>query len=324
VENFIVKKILAFALLLLCSTPILAKDILISFDGSGYFKMWEDSIAFAQENNIVYTYFISSPYFITESQAAKKPYWALTEIKKLPYCKIMKDRDARGVQRRVNYVLEALHDGHEIASHLCGHYDGSRWTYEQWMNEFRYFDFSMRQAGINPNLHGIWGCRTPYLGVNDAFFRALRDSGYKWSSNKGYSSDPKHIYLADIEIPIREIRIVFGRFGDNGEKIAVTDGMVLPFDDAFDSYVRQNFHTITTLEDNNLVEELEEAYFQSLCWDYLNMCPPTQICLHFAQFPGQPYYNAMKRFVIWVKDKNPNYLLYSEYAAKIRGVDIYE
>jgi peptidoglycan/xylan/chitin deacetylase (PgdA/CDA1 family) len=296
--------ILAILALIFLVNRIDAKQILISFDGSGYFNMWEDTSLFAKDYNLKYTYFVSAPYFVTEAECKEHPYWALNELKELPYCKIQLDENVNSVLRRRAYIPLIQKEGHEIASHLCGHYDGAKWTYEQWVKEMEFFRWAMSKAGIKKK--DIVGIRAPYLAVNEAYFKAMKNDGYLYDSSKGYNK--KGIYTADIEIPIRNIDIIYLESGIGNGLV----GWTLPFDDAFQTFINEYFIKWITNE------EIQKIYFDSLCYDYLRSKLPTQICLHFSQFEGQPYYNAMKRFVIWVEDKNPKYMTYREYAERIK------
>ena len=119
--------------LVLFSSIALGKDVLISFDGSNDLGMWEESLAFAQEHNLKYTYFVSAPYFLTRTDVVEHPYWAEQEIGSMPV-RFRRNGSEPEIRRRFAYLNQAIMKGHEIASHLCGHYDGTRWTYGQWKN----------------------------------------------------------------------------------------------------------------------------------------------------------------------------------------------
>jgi peptidoglycan/xylan/chitin deacetylase (PgdA/CDA1 family) len=287
---------------------LFAKIILISFDGSGYFNMWEQTLLFAKDHedeNLKFTYFISAPYYITNKECKDYdiPYWALDEIKdKKPYCKIQEDKYIESVIKRREYTKMAIFYGHEIGSHLGGHYDGKYWTKEQWAKEMKWFRDVMTISDIDNNK--ITGIRVPYLSTNREFYSAMEeDGGYLYDSSKGYNK--KMGYTAKDEIPIKSINVIYlkGGVGDG------TVGWTLPFDDAFQTFISKNFiKSITN-------KEIEDIYFDSLCHAYLNIDDyyPLQICLHFEQINNSAYYNAMVRFVDWVSDKDPIYMTYRDY-----------
>jgi len=260
-----------------------SKIVLVSFDGSGYLDVWKDTLDFAKQEDIKCTYFVSAPYFITESEVVNNPYWAVKEIGE-PLIKMRRDGWQYGLDKRWAFLNRAQEEGHDISSHLCGHYDGSKWTYEQWMKEIKFFKFAMRKFN-----HPILGIRAPHLGVNAAYFEAIKDSGYLYDSSQVYRKSGKYGFAK--EIPIRQIEI------KGATKLRAT----LPFDCNF----------IILKEAKAL--DMEKVFFDSLCSDYLNSPLPTQVCLHFEKVPGAPYMNAMKRFVKWAKERDAKFMTYGQY-----------
>ncbi len=276
------KKFLFLSLFLFVPFLSYSKVVLISFDGSGSREMWRETLEFALENNLKFTYFISAPYFVTESQLQYRPYWAISEIGK-PFVKFRKDSEyeKKAITERLAYLVVAKNQGHEIASHLCGHYDGSKWTYEEWVKELTFFNDTFKDVGV------IDGIRAPNLGVNEEYFKAIKKFGYKYDSSLVFS---KNKIYSDSEIPIRNIKI-YNR-----------NDYTLPFDYNFNLFSKHYSE-----------QKEEDIFFNSLCYDYLNNPNPTQICLHFQTFPGQPYMKAMEHFVLWLKDKKPTYLTYKQF-----------
>jgi peptidoglycan/xylan/chitin deacetylase (PgdA/CDA1 family) len=272
--------------LLLLASALCAKPVLISFDGSGWLDVWKDTLDFGKQEGIHFTYFVSAPYFISTEEAKDHPYWAPIELNHKPLIELRSPAWKSGTEERWEDVARAESEGHEIASHLVGHYDGTHWTYEQWMKEMEFFNFALKRFG-----HPIIGIRAPYLGVNKDFYRAAKDSGYLYDSSAVYVR-PHAKYGFDREIPIREIEVI----GPSKQR------HTLPFDCNF------------VLIKNPAGTDMEQEFFDSLCHDYLTSSEPMLVCLHFEKVPGDPYMKAMKRFVIWVKDKNPQFMTYREFA----------
>jgi peptidoglycan/xylan/chitin deacetylase (PgdA/CDA1 family) len=247
-------KIIFFILLLCESSIISGKTVLLSFDSSAILPLWKDSLEFARENGCKYTFYISAPYFVSESQVKDHPYWAIQEIG-TPLLAIRKDAWQTGTDERWEYLNEAIKEGHEIASHLCGHYDGHDWTYEQWMKEFSFFTWVFEQRKYEnydsfKGMLSIRGVRAPYLSINAAYFRAMHDSGYTYDSSLVYSK--RHPYTST-EIPIREILV------DDMDFMTLNNGtgnphFTLPFD--------CNFQLI-----KNPLPNEETLFFDSLCYD---------------------------------------------------------
>jgi peptidoglycan/xylan/chitin deacetylase (PgdA/CDA1 family) len=278
----------AILFLLLLTSALSAKPVLISFDGSGWLDVWEDTLDFGKLEGIPFTYFISAPYFINTEEAKEHPYWAPEELGKKPLIQLRSPSWQSGTDQRWGFINRATAEGHEIASHLVGHYDGVNWTYEQWMKEMKFFKFALRKYE-----HPIVGIRAPYLGVNKDYYRAAKEMGYHYDSSAVYKR-PNATYGFDKEIPIREIAII----GPLNQK------KTLPFDCNF------------VLVKNPNGADMERVFFDSLCHDYLTSPEPTLVCLHFEKVPGDPYMKAMKRFVRWVKDKNPEFMTYQQFAER--------
>ena len=265
-----------------------SKDILISFDGSARTDMWEDSLKFAKENNVKFTYFISAPYFLVNEDLKGHPYWAEREI---GYAPLRIGNRKTIVHQRFMFLRDAVVDGHEIASHLCGHYDGSRWTYEQWMKEMDFFRWTFSKAR-EFDVRNIVGIRAPLLATNDAYFKAIKECGFRYDSSDTSDQDWPGRLIP--EIPIRKIKVVIAKPFLN----SLVFNNDLPFDYNFSLNVGARY--------------MRKIFFDSLCYDYLACIEPTQVCLHFQEYDGDPYYNAMKDFVLWVKDKGPQYKTYKE------------
>ncbi len=305
-------KKLTLILSLLLTSISYSKPVLISFDGSANLDMWQDTLDFAKDNNVKFTYFISAPYFLTESEEQANPYWAKTEIHEPPL-KFRKDEHKNGIKARFNYLDRAIREGHEIGSHLVGHYNGEKWTYEQWKKELDYFNWTFKKLYSNECLDNltnedfkfkgmcsIKGIRAPELGVNEAYFKAIKEAGYEYDSSlvQGQSLTPtvKEIYIRKININ----KVLW-----DDEK---SPTKTLPFDYNFSilPQVLNNNYTIYPFMPQIL-------FFDSLIHDYMDSSEPLQICLHFEKFEGQPYYKAMKHFVEWA-GKDAEYLTYEEYA----------
>jgi hypothetical protein len=308
-------KSIILALFMLIAVRANAKEILISFDGSDYLDRWEETLDFAMKNEVHFTYFVSAPYFLTEEMEQTHPYWALHELPEKCLIKPRANSQQNAIAKRVQYLHTAVLEGNEIASHLCGHYDGRKWTYEQWMKEFAYFKLAVPYEKVV-------GVRAPFLCTNVDYFKALKDSGYGYDSSTISIKDKKYVDSgvseAVKEIPIKKIKVIAEGY-TGPEKCA-------PFDCDFIVLVQYKLFPDTwaveghpECKDPHILEEMkimEDVFFNSLCYDYLNDQQPTQICLHFQKRSGESYWNATKRFVEWVKDKNPKYMTYKEYCGK--------
>ncbi len=267
-----------------------AKDVLISFDGSASLQMWQETLDYAKESKVKFTYFISAPYFIVENTPRANEYWATKKYNGFQPVAFRKTRTAYGIDRRRGYLDRAVEEGHEIGSHLCGHYDGSKWTKEEWALEMLFFEGTFIPYTIK-------SIRAPELGVNQAYFDALN----KFAPHIQYDSSVvsgrqtrKFNYGRIKQVYVPEIRIIN----------KPTSGYTLPFD--------YNFHLLQCSD-----EQLKKIFLDSMKNYYESTDGPFLICLHFEQMNNGIFYEAMKELVEWLKDKNPRYMTYAEYGASL-------
>jgi len=315
------KRLVLALMLFVLAVSAQAKVVLVSFDGSNSLVMWKDTLQFARETNTKFTYFISAPYFQTESEEAAQPYWAKTELKAPLLIRSRPDAGAGWIKHRIAYLNQAVSQHCEIGSHLVGHYDGGHWTYQQWMKEMAYFNAVMTRTGFN--IKNIKGIRAPYLGVNKEYFRALKAYGYEYDSSTGsiHSAPITQAWAMGVtipEIPIVKIKVVIQGLNYAGPT-------ELPFDCDFVAKIQWWMFKDTINAKPNCTDpevlkemkEMEDIFFDSLCYSYEHDDHPIQVCLHFEKRAGEPYYRALKRFVIWAKNHNAEFLTYSEYNDRV-------
>lgn len=175
-------------------TPIVLGDLTvnIAFDGSESLTVWRDTLDFAAENNVKFTFFIVGVHLLQDD---------LAELYDPPGRSPGRSDVGFGgtkaeVQERLSLIRRAYREGHEIGGHANGHWDGSAFTYEEWMSELDQFRTFVSQAYelneiTNPNKKewqeltaSIRGFRAPLLAYNDAMYDALSDSGYLYDTSK--------------------------------------------------------------------------------------------------------------------------------------------
>ncbi len=168
--------------------------VLFSFDGSKSLQMWDDTFQFAQDMNarnipLKFTYFISAVYFLdTSNKNIYSPPRGNPGESAIGF-----SEGLLSTGERVKRINRAIAEGHEIGSHAGGHYDGSHWTYEEWMKEFSSFDDLVYNVGLHNNLGtttlmlkkaDVVGFRAPLLGVNKETNKALAQSGFTYDASR--------------------------------------------------------------------------------------------------------------------------------------------
>ena len=151
--------------------------ITVAFDGSRSIAMWRETMAFAREieaetgKTLHYTYFINTPYYLPDPP-----------------------RNALGITRgaiapdeairRWAYTQMAINEGHEIGSHMVGHYNGSDWSADRWRQEMDAFDDHTRNRLFQPRLGSDgralfprWSCSNPLTTECDPVYPVLDEDG---------------------------------------------------------------------------------------------------------------------------------------------------
>ena len=122
-------------------------------------------------------------------------------------------------------LRRAFREGHEIAGHGNGHWDGSEFTYEDWTSELRQFDYFFRNAyeinGIvdpdpqewNLIADSIVGFRAPLLINNKEMYKALKDMGYIYDTSLVLALTSKYQYRYNdiIIFPLNSLETDLGK-----------------------------------------------------------------------------------------------------------------
>lgn len=171
--------------------------VLISFDGAHDVAQWERSRALSARTGARFTYFLSCVYLL--STETKRQYKAPGQ--KAGRSNVGFALSKQEVAQRLEEINAAVSEGHEIASHGCGHFDGKDWSKADWRSEFASFSRILRDAyainGITPEPAGwrtfadnaISGFRAPYLSTGKALYAALAEAGFAYDAS-GVSRGP--------------------------------------------------------------------------------------------------------------------------------------
>ncbi len=146
--------------------------VVATFDGSKDLNRWQEILDFAKRNKVKFTFFVSGVYFITDAE--KNRYVYPPDPSKRGLSEIGFGGASTEVARRIEIVNEALKDGHDIESHLNGHFDSSRWTTKAWELEFKqFYEFT---KVINSHIRHV---RFPLLVFNRKVYNVLPEFGIK-------------------------------------------------------------------------------------------------------------------------------------------------
>ena len=154
--------------------PVRAEQVvIISFDGANDTALWQRSRRLAAITGARFTYFLSCVFLIApDKRGIYRPPRGKPGRSNVGFAASSKDAAAR-----LGQIWLARAEGHEIASHGCGHFDGANWNEDDWLSEFGSFSTILRNAWRMNGAAGeprdwhqfveneIRGFRAPYLST---------------------------------------------------------------------------------------------------------------------------------------------------------------
>ncbi len=166
--------------------------VIISFDGAHDLALWHRSRDLATRTGAHFTYFLSCVFLLSpETRTAYRPPGKSAGRSNVGFA-----RSPTEITARLWQIWLAHLEGHDIASHGCGHFDGKDWTVAQWRQEFSAFRTILRDAwtingpagqpsGWSAFADGsVIGFRAPYLSAGKALKRAEAGSGLRYDASR--------------------------------------------------------------------------------------------------------------------------------------------
>jgi peptidoglycan/xylan/chitin deacetylase (PgdA/CDA1 family) len=146
--------------------------VVASFDGGKALDRWQNILDFADKNGVKFTFFISGVYFLPDDE--KSAYLYPLDPAKKGVSDIGFGGTPQDVAARKQFVLTAIKKGHDIQTHLNGHFDGTRWPEEAWRREFKEFN-----ALVNFVSEPVRHVRFPLLAMSPKVFPVLAEQGIR-------------------------------------------------------------------------------------------------------------------------------------------------
>ena len=291
---------LALAAALVAAVPTFAQAapqqlVIVSFDGAHDNRLWARSREMAKRTGAHFTYFLSCTFLMRwgspEAAAYKAPHHRAGKS-----ATGFAQTDAE-IATRVDHIWNAHLEGHEIANHACGHFDGSGWSAADWKQEFDAFHKALSEgwktAGVAARQpagwqafadHGIIGFRAPYLAPGHVLPDAVRAAGFSYDASlitKGPSLPANDRGLPRFGLPLIAE-------GPSGKPVIAMD---------YNLYARHS----RTREDKARAGEFEErslaAYRQAFEREYAGARRPLQLGFHFVEMNDGAYWRALDRFL---------------------------
>ena len=264
--------------------------VVISFDGAKDIAQWERSRALARKTGAQFTYFLSCVYLLTRDNRGQ--YMPPRHGRGASNVGFAETRD--DIARRLRQIWAARLEGHDIASHGCGHFDGGDWTRADWTKEFQAFRTVLADAWKNNRIpfepsgwrdfarHGIEGFRAPYLSTGKPLFEALADAGYVYDAST-VSRGPAR---PDVGAPIRFSLPTIPE-GPKARRIIAMD---------YNLFVRHSGGIERTAKSAEFEERAYQAFTRAFEEQHGGTRVPLQIGFHFTLMNDAAYWRALERF----------------------------
>lgn len=264
--------------------------VMISFDGAHDVAQWERSRALAIKTGAKFTYFLSCVYLL--SPETKSLYDAPHHPAGRSNVGFASSRE--DVAARLGEIWLAHQEGHEVANHGCGHFDGSAWSKADWLVEFDAFSSIVRDAwalnGIDGEPAG-WrdfaatasgGFRAPYLATGDGLYKALAEKGFAYDAS-GVSRGPAEPAFGKV------VRFALPQIpeGPSERRVIAMD---------YNLFVRHSAGIESTDTDQIYENRAYDAFTSAFREQYLGQRIPLQIGFHFSLMNGGAYWRALEHF----------------------------
>lgn len=265
--------------------------VLMSFDGAGPLEQWDRSRALADRTGAQFTYFLSCVYLVArEDRGVYQPPRQEAGRSNVGFAQT-RDEAAQ----RLGQIWSARAEGHEIASHACGHFDGGEWTAAEWRAEFGQFSSILADAwvanGVGADEPAGWrdfatseivGFRAPYLSTGQGLFDALAQDGFAYDAStvsRGPAM-PEGTTVPRFALPMIPE-------GPSARPVIAMD---------YNLFVRHSGGIERDDRDGVFEERALSAFRAALDEQMTGDRVPLQIGLHFTLMNGGAYWRALERF----------------------------
>ncbi|PWL19166.1 polysaccharide deacetylase [Falsochrobactrum shanghaiense] len=266
--------------------------VLISFDGAHDNRLWTRSRELARKHDAHFTYFLSCVFLMTKKD--RRDYQP--PRRKAGASNVGFALSHEEVVTRLDNIWQAHLEGHEMASHGCGHFDGSEWSTADWSKEIAEFRRIMAGAYRNNGIkgepegwqalvrNGIEGFRAPYLASARPVQEALKASGFRYQAS-AVTSGPEHPKISGS----------FASFGLPLIPEGPSQRPIIGMD--YNLYVRHSKGKEAPLQSAQFEERTYRAFRAAFDKQYAGERVPLQLGFHFVLMNDGAYWRAMERLV---------------------------
>jgi peptidoglycan/xylan/chitin deacetylase (PgdA/CDA1 family) len=268
--------------------------VMLAFDNCTELERWQDLADFSKEMNrdgerLHFTFFVSGINFIED--ANRNVYQGPGQPR--GYSRINFGGSADDVRKRVAYVNELYAQGHEIASHAIGHFNGAHWSAAQWEQELAAYRGIVENSGatgaraatatLDVPPGKIVGFRAPYLAAGAGLYEALRRDGFRYDASGVSFADQWPQKLGGI-----------WRFNLASLRIAGLGRATLSMD--YNFIVAQSGGRADPRRAEAFKQQMLATYLAYFRASYAGNRAPLHIGHHFEAYQGGVYHEALKEF----------------------------
>jgi hypothetical protein len=268
--------------------------VAIAFDNCTELDRWREWSDFAAELNrdgerVRFTFFVSGINFL--SNAKKHLYQGPHQSRGAS--RINFGGSAEDVRQRVAFINALYRDGHEIASHAVGHFDGRGWGASAWASEFNSYGDLLRNVARNnefPAEEGfafspqeVAGFRAPYLAHSPGLYATLAARGYRYDTS---GTMPSQAWP--------EKRDGIWRFNLAEIRLAGSGRATLSMD--YNFLVAQSGAVPIASRREQFRQQMLDSYLNYFRANYTGNRAPIHIGHHFTDYQNGAYREALKSF----------------------------
>ncbi len=265
--------------------------VIISFDGAHDNKLWQRSRALGQETGAHFTYFLSCVFYLERADRSKYQ----PPRMKAGRSNVGFAQNKAEIATRLDQVWKAHLEGHEIASHGCGHFDGKSWSAKDWAQEIQAFRTIVANAWVANKIDGepegwkdlifnkITGFRAPYLSDDKPVQTALRESGFAYQAS-GVTSGPE---LPKNFAGLKSFGLPLIPEGPKAKPVIAMD---------YNLYVRHSGGKEKPEQAAEFEQRSYDAFMAAFNKQYNGQRIPLQMGFHFVLMNDGAYWNALEHF----------------------------
>ena len=266
----------------------------MAFDNCTELERWKELSAFAADMNasgkpLHFTFFVSGINFIADDKASVYE----PPNRRRGASEIGFGGTAEDVAQRVAYINDLYRNGHEIASHAVGHFNGSGWSAAEWAEEFASFRSVLANVAANNGLDSsvkfafppseVIGFRAPYLATSPGLYTALRDDGFRYDT----SSDSAPWDWPEKIGGLWRFNLAELKLADSGRHALSMD---------FNFFAAQSHMTVEPSRRDAFREEMLRTYLAYFYSNYAGNRAPLNIGHHFFDYQDGAYREALEMF----------------------------